>query len=213
MDHLHWAKALHDYCERLSSPPPDTLLALERETNLKTLAPQMLSGTLQGRLLALLSRTLRPRRVLEVGTFTGYGAHCLAEGLTADGVLHTIEGNPEVAYLIRKHLAAAGLDTRVQLHLGDALQIIPALEGTFDMVFLDANKREYAAYFDLLADRIHPGGLLLADNVLWSGKVVSGDTDADTRLIDAFNQKVLADGRFQNLILPLRDGLMIAQRV
>jgi predicted O-methyltransferase YrrM len=118
-----------------------------------------------------------------------------------------------VAYLIRKHLAAAQLDTRVQLHLGDAMQIIPALEGTFDMVFLDANKREYAAYFDLLADRINPGGLLLADNVLWSGKVVSGDTDTDTRLIDAFNQKVLADARFQNLILPLRDGLLLAQRV
>ncbi len=213
MDHLHWAKALHDYCERLSSAPPDTLLALERETHLKTLAPQMLSGTLQGRLLAMLSRTLRPRRILEVGTFTGYGTHCLAEGLTDDGILHTIEGNPEVAYLIRKHLVAARLDTRVQLHLGDALQIIPALEGTFDMVFLDANKREYAAYFDLLANRINPGGLLLADNVLWSGKVVSGDTDTDTRLIDAFNQKVLADTRFQNLILPLRDGLMLAQRV
>lgn len=213
MNHLHWVQAIHDYCERHSTPPPNTLLALERETHLKTLAPQMLSGALQGRFLAMLSRLLRPKHILEVGTFTGYGAHCLAEGLAADGTLHTIEGNPEVAYLIRKHLAAAGLDTRVQLHLGDALEIIPTLDGMFDMVFLDANKREYAAYFDLLADRINPGGLLLADNVLWSGKVVSGESDPDTRLIDAFNKQVLADDRFQNLILPLRDGLLLAQRV
>lgn len=208
-----WIRKIHDYCTLHSAPPPDTLYALERETYLKTLAPQMLSGPLQGRFLAMLSRLLQPQQILEVGTFTGYGAHCLAEGLASDGQLHTIEGNPEVAYLIRKHLKAAGIEDRVQLHLGDAKKVIPTIAGDFDLVFLDGNKREYDQYFDLLADRIRPGGLLLADNVLWSGKVVSGEQDQDTRMIDAFNKRVLADERFTNLILPLRDGLLMAQRL
>lgn len=208
-----WIKAIHEYCTNHSSPPPDSLYQLERETHLKTLAPQMLSGPLQGRFLAMLSRLLQPQVILEVGTFTGYGAHCLAEGLTQTGVLHTIEGNPETAYLIRKHLDLAGLADQVQLHSGNALEVIPTLTGLFDLVFLDGNKREYNQYFDLVADRIRPGGLLLADNVLWSGKVVSGEQDHDTRMIDAFNKKVQVDERFTNLILPLRDGLMIAQRL
>lgn len=173
----------------------------------------MLSGPLQGRFLSLLSKLVKPKQVLEVGTFTGYAAHCLAEGLADDGILHTIEGNPEIAYIINKHLAAAQLTDRVKLHLGDAKTIIPTLPGPFDLVFLDANKREYPIYFDLLADKIAPGGLLLADNVLWSGKVVSGQTDEDTQTLDAFNKKVLAHERFDPLILPLRDGLMIAQRM
>lgn len=173
----------------------------------------MLSGALQGRFLALLSRLVQPESILEVGTFTGYGAHCLAEGLSPNGHLHTIEGNPELVYLIRKHLTAANLSDRVTLHQGDANQIIPTLPGKFDLVFLDANKREYPAYFDLIADRIEVGGLILADNVLWSGKVVRGAEDEDTRALDRFNKKVLADERFRVLILPLRDGLMIAQRL
>lgn len=207
-----WIREIHQYCQRHSSPPPATLLALERETHLKTLAPQMLSGALQGRFLAMLSRIMRPQQVLEVGTFTGYGAHCLAEGLLPTGHLHTIEGNPEIVYLIQKHLTAAALDKKVTLHQGDAKLIIPTISGNFDLVFLDANKREYDQYFDALADRINPGGIILADNVLWSGKVVSGATDQDTQTLDAFNKKVLADDRFTNLILPLRDGLMMAQR-
>jgi predicted O-methyltransferase YrrM len=207
-----WISAIHDYCQRHSSPPSATLLALERETNLKTLAPQMLSGALQGRFLAMLSRIMQPRQILEVGTFTGYGAHCLAEGLPTTGHLHTIEGNPEIVYLIHKHLQAAGLDKKVTVHQGDAKLIIPTIPGNFDLVFLDANKREYGYYFEALADRINPGGILLADNVLWSGKVVSEANDQDTQILDAFNKKVLADDRFNNLILPLRDGLMMAQR-
>lgn len=207
-----WIKAIHEYCTDHSTLPPDTLYQLERETHLKTLAPQMLSGPLQGRFLAMLSRILQPKAILEVGTFTGYGAHCLAEGLADQGVLHTIEGNPETVFIIRKHLQAAQLEDKVQLHQGDAKAIIPTIEGAFDLVFLDGNKREYDHYFDLLADRIRPGGLILADNVLWSGKVVSGEQDQDTRMIDAFNKRVLADERFTNLILPLRDGLLMAQR-
>lgn len=208
-----WISAIHDYCQKHSSLPPETLQQLERETHLKTLAPQMLSGTLQGRFLAMISRLIQPKLILEVGTFTGYGAHCLAEGLAADGHLHTIEGNPELVYLITKHLQLAKLDHQVTLHQGDATNIIPTISGEFDLVFLDANKREYAAYFDAVADRIKPGGLLLADNVLWSGKVVRGATDQDTQTLDAFNKKVLQDERFTNLILPLRDGLMMAQKL
>lgn len=207
-----WIRKIHDYCTAHSTPPPETLYALERETHLKTLAPQMLSGPLQGRFLAMLSRLVAPKYILEVGTFTGYGAHCLAEGLVADGQLHTIEGNLELAYLIKKHLELAQLDEHVTLHLGDAKEIIPTLPYPFDLVFLDGNKREYDHYFDLLADQMSPGGILLADNVLWSGKVVSGETDQDTIMIDQFNKKVLADERFNSLILPLRDGLLMAQR-
>ncbi|MEL7251251.1 MAG: O-methyltransferase [Bacteroidota bacterium] len=207
-----WIKAIHEYCTAHSTPPPDSLYQLERETHLKTLAPQMLSGPLQGRFLAMLSRLMQPQSILEVGTFTGYGAHCLAEGLVDTGTLHTIEGNPETVFLIRKHLQAAGLQDKVQLHQGDAKAIIPTIEGQFDLVFLDANKREYDQYLDLVADRIRPGGLLLADNVLWSGKVVSGERDQDTQMLDAFNKRVLSDERFVNLILPLRDGLLMAQR-
>lgn len=173
----------------------------------------MLSGPLQGRFLALISRLIQPQCVLEIGTFTGYGAHCLAEGLLPEGVLHTIEGNRETAYLINKYIKKASLEEQIQLHLGDANAIIPTLPGPFDLVFMDANKREYAAYFDLVADKVRPGGLILADNVLWSGKVVEGTPDQDTRMLDAFNKQVLADPRFTNLILPLRDGLLIAQRL
>jgi predicted O-methyltransferase YrrM len=205
-------QAIHAYCTEHTTPPGEALHQLERETHLKTLAPQMLSGPLQGRFLALLSRLMRPQSILEVGTFTGYATHCLAEGLAPDGRIHTIEGNPEIAYLIRKHLAAAQLTERVTLHLGDALEIIPTLPGPFDLVFLDANKRQYDAYFGLVADKIRPGGLLLADNVLWSGKVVTGATDPDTRAMDAFNKQLLADARFRLVLLPLRDGLLLAER-
>lgn len=208
-----WIAALHRYCEAHSSPPSDLLHALERETHLKTLAPQMLSGPLQGRFLAFLSRLICPKSVLEIGTFTGYGALCLAEGLPEDGILHTIEGNEELAYLIRRYIEQAGLQDRIQLHLGDARDRIPEIEGEFDLVFLDANKQEYLDYFQLVAGRIRPGGLLLADNVLWSGKVLEPPFDPDTATIDEFNKAVLADDRFTSLMLPLRDGLLIARRL
>lgn len=208
-----WLKAIHQYCQEHSTAPSQQLIDLERETHLKTLAPQMLSGPLQGRFLAMVSHLLRPKKILEIGTFTGYGAHCLAEGLVDDGQLHTIEGNLELAHIIQKHLSIAGLENNVQLHIGDAKEVIPTIEGTFDLVFMDGNKREYEHYFELVADRIQIGGLLIADNVLWSGKVVKGATDKDTQMIDAFNKKVLKDERFDNLILPLRDGLLIARKV
>ncbi len=207
-----WLKAIHQYCQDHSSAPSQLLLDLERETHLKTLAPQMISGALQGRFLAMISQILQPKTVLEIGTFTGYGAHCLSEGLLSDGHLHTIEGNPELAYIIRKYLEIASIQDQVHLHIGDAKDIIPSITDSFDLVFMDGNKREYERYFNLVADRINPGGILLADNVLWSGKVVKKEQDKDTLMIDAFNKKILDDQRFESLILPLRDGLLMARR-
>ena len=206
-------KAIHDYCQKHSTVSTQNLIDLERETNLKTLAPQMLSGPLQGRFLAMISQLIQPKNILEIGTFTAYGTLCLAEGLADDGCLHTIEGNPELKHIIDKYLHIAGIQNRVQLHIGDAKTIIPTINTTYDIVFMDANKREYTQYFDLVANSIRPGGVLLADNVLWSGKVVKGEQDTDTQMIDAFNKKVLADERFENLILPIRDGLMMARKI
>ena len=200
-----------EYAAAHSGPEPDYLYRLERETHLKTLAPQMLSGRLQGRTLALLSKLRRPRRILEVGTFTGYSALCLAEGLAPDGELHTVEGNPEVAYLAERYFREAGFSDRIHLHRGDALALIPQLPGPFDLVFLDANKQEYPAYFELVIDRLTPGGLLIADNVLWSGKVLDPAGDADATILHAFNERLAADPRLETTLLPLRDGLLVAR--
>jgi caffeoyl-CoA O-methyltransferase len=206
---------LHQYCEQHTSPPDPVLYDLERETNLKTLAPQMLSGHLQGQLLQLISHLHRPQRILEIGTFTGYATICLAQGLAPDGIVHTIEANPELEYIIRKYFGRAKLEDKIKLHIGDAKEIIPQLNTTFDIVFIDAGKQHYAHYYDLVFDMITPGGLILADNVLWSGKVTDAELrekDKDTRLIHAFNKKVQTDYRVENVLLPLRDGLIIARK-
>ena len=203
---------LNDYCEELSTPPGELLYRLERETHLKTLAPQMMSGQLQGQFLRMLSSWIRPRRILEIGTFTGYATLCLAEGLVKEGELHTIEANAELAYLISKYLDESGYKDQIHLHLGDAFTIIPELPDPFDLVFIDAGKRDYEAYFNLIIDRVAPGGCILADNVLWSGKVLDPEQDEDTSSLHAFNAMVQADDRVDNLILPLRDGLMLARK-
>lgn len=203
---------LHRYCELHSSTPPAYLQQLERETHLKTLAPQMLSGPLQGRFLALISKLIRPQRVMEIGTFTGYSALCLAEGLAEEGELHTIEANRELGWLIRKYIDASPFAQQIHLHIGQAQLVIPTLPGIFDLVFMDAGKLDYPLYYDLVIDRMSAGGLLIADNVLWSGKVVEAEKDMDTRSLDAFNKRVLADERVETLLLPLRDGLMLARK-
>ncbi|MEZ4993466.1 MAG: O-methyltransferase [Saprospiraceae bacterium] len=206
------ATTLHDYCEAHSSQPDPVLYELERETGLKTLAPQMITGALQGQLLSLISRLKSPRRILEVGTFTGYATICLARGLAAGGEMHTIEVNPELEYIIRKYLGKAGLTHQVQLHIGDALEIIPELPGEFDLIFLDAGKQHYERYYHQLIDRMPSGGLLLADNVLWSGKVLQKEQDKDTRVLHQFNEMIRDDDRVDKLMLPLRDGLFIIQK-
>ncbi len=200
------------YCEAHSSPQPPLLYELERETYLKTLAPQMISGHLQGRLLGLLSSLLQPKVILEIGTFTGYATLCLAEGLPEDGCLHTIEANEEMGPMIRRYIQKAKLEHKVQLHIGKAEEVIPNLTDPFDLVFIDAGKMHYAKHYDLVIDRVRPGGLILADNVLWNGKVVFPDKDKDAKTLDAFNKKIREDDRVEVIILPLRDGLTIARK-
>lgn len=202
------------YCHRHSSAPePEPVLrALERETHLRTLYPQMLSGPLQGMLLQMFSRMLRPHRILEVGTFTGYGSICLAQGLGNDGLLHTVEVNDEFAPIISKYIDLAGLKNKITLHVGDANNVIPMLEDTFDLVFLDAGKMDYATHYELVLPKLRPGGFLLADNVLWAGKVPNGEKDATAEALRTFNNMVHADERVENLLLPLRDGLMVVRK-
>ena len=210
---MHFSlKKINRYCEQHTTPPSDVLYELERETHLKTLAPQMASGHVQGQFFQFLSQMIRPKAVLEIGTFTGYGAICLAKGLQEDGTLHTIEANEEFEYLIRKYIAKAGLNDKIQLHIGDAKAIIPTIDLQFDLIFLDAAKREYAFYYDLIFPKLKPGGYLLIDNVLWDGKVVAEKKDLDTQILDEFNQKVQADERVENVLLPLRDGVMLVRR-
>ena len=201
--------ALLDYCEAHTSPPSDILCQLERETHLKTLAPQMMSGPLQGRLLSMLSRIKQPNAVLEVGTFTGYAALCMAEGLAPHGMLHTIEINPELEYLIRKYISKAGMDEKIHLYIGDAAEVIPKLNLRFDLAFIDAGKLDYAHHYELVVEKMKPGGIILADNVLWSGKVAQKKFDKDTEGIRAFNEQVHQDERVDNILLPIRDGIMM----
>jgi caffeoyl-CoA O-methyltransferase len=205
-------KATQQYCESLSSEPDALLQALQRETHLKTLAPQMSTGPLQGAFLRLLSKLQQPHYVLEIGTFTGYGSLCLAAGLRPGGELHTIEANRELAHISKKYIALAGLQDCIIQHTGDALEILPALPHPFDLVYLDGNKLQYPQYYDLVIDQMPDGGLLLADNVLWSGKVVQGVMDSDTRALNSFNQKVYEDPRVSQVLLPLRDGLLLVRK-
>lgn len=203
------------YCETHTSPEPELLKKLNRFTHLKMLQPRMLSGHFQGRLLSLLSKLKQPKSALEIGTFTGYSALCIAEGLHEEGRLTTIEANPEYEDIIRGFVQEAGLEKKIRLIIGDGFQIVRTLPEQFDLIFLDADKANYPGYYELLVERLNPGGLLLADNVLWSGKVTQQEelnSDRDTQLIHAFNEKVHNDARVECLLLPVRDGLMLVRR-
>jgi caffeoyl-CoA O-methyltransferase len=206
--------ALERYAEIFSSPEPDHLRELAEETRSSVDLPQMLSGHLQGRFLSLMSQLLRPKLVLEIGTYTGYSALCLAEGLAADGVLHTIDVDTRLATKVDRHFRKAGLHERIHQHLAPAIDVIPRITGTFDLVFIDADKQNYCNYFDLVVDRVRPGGLIVADNVLWSGKVLAphAEQDGETRGLAAYAQKVKEDPRVSNMLLPLRDGLLVSRR-
>ena len=211
-DPLDLYAALH------TAPEPPLLAQLTRETHLQLLMPRMSSGHVQGRFLSMLSHLLRPRRVLEIGTFCGYATLCLAEGLAADGVLHTIEIDPERETRIRRYVAAAGMTEQVRLHIGAALDVLPGLvDEVWDLVFIDADKRNNAAYFEAVVDQVRPGGLLIVDNVLWGGKVLPEHAvktgDKDTPLVRAFNDQVARDPRVEPVFLPLRDGLLLLRRV
>ena len=205
-------KKIADYAEAHTEAESDLLQSLVRETHLKTLAPRMLSGHLQGRFLSLITKLMQPKRILEIGTFTGYSALCMAEGLAEDGILTTIEANDELAVLIEKYVKKGDFAGKIQPIFGNALEIIPTLTDVFDLVFIDAGKRDYPAYYDLVLPKVKSGGLIIADNILWSGKVVADKKDMDTTIIDQFNKKILADNRVECLLLPIRDGLIMARK-
>ena len=204
------------YADNHTTPESPLLARLNRETHVQVLHARMLSGHAQGRLLSMISHMIRPRRVLELGTFTGYSALCLAEGLTEDGLLHTIEQNPELETRIRRYVREAGEEARLQLHIGNARDILSTLAETWDLVFIDADKINNDTYYELVLPQVRPGGFLLIDNVLWGGKVLDEypvkASDKDTHAVRAFNDKVQADERVENVFLPLRDGLFLVRK-
>jgi predicted O-methyltransferase YrrM len=204
---------MQKYAEVHTTPESNLLSRINRETHANVLMPRMLSGHLQGRLLAMISRMLQPMRILEIGTYTGYSAICLSEGLAPGGKLITIDVNQELEHRVRQVLSEAGISEKVDYRIGNALSIIPALDEMFDLVFIDADKANYCRYFDLVIDKLRPGGIILADNVLWSGKVLAERPDKDTRGILAFNNKVQSDPRVENVLLPLRDGIFVIRKI
>lgn len=204
------------YLEKHASKASDVLNNIERDTYLKSIYPRMISGNVQGKFIAMISKMIRPENILEIGTFTGYSAICLAEGLSGNGHLHTIEINEELKEQNQKHFDAAGLKDKITPHFGNALDVIPKLGIQFDLIFIDADKINYGKYFDLTMRKLKIGGFMMADNVLWSGKVIAeatGKTDKDTLAMKEFNDKVQQDIRVENVMIPLRDGITLMQKV
>lgn len=208
-------KNIEAYALAHTSEESELLQKLNRETHAKVLYPRMLSGQMQGRFLAMVSRMMRPQHILEIGTYTGYATHCLAEGLTEDGVLTTIEVNEELEVFTRSFLEKSDRYSQINLLIGSAINIIPSLDFTFDIVFIDADKLNYSNYYDLVINKVRTGGVIIADNVLWSGKVVetTRKPDKDTQALLDFNQKIQEDSRVINALLPFRDGLMMIQKL
>lgn len=204
-----WSEAIEEYILSHSDDEGELLTALNRDANVNLLRPRMLSGHLQGRILKMFCRMLAPKRVLEIGTYTAYATLCMAEGMAPDGRIHTIEINDEMEDFINKYLDRSPYMEKITVHFGDALEVIPKLGGEFDLVFIDADKRLYSEYYDLVFPMVRPGGLILADNTLWDGHVVEVPRSADKQTLGimAFNDKIKRDDRVEKVILPLRDGL------
>lgn len=207
--------AVEAFAEKYTSPETDVLKRLNRETYLKVDQPHMLSGHLQGQFLSLVSHMLQPARILELGTYTGYSAICLAQGLKEGGMLHTIDMNEEREEMCLRYFAEAGLSGKIKMHIGRAADIITALDEVFDLVFIDADKVGYEQYYDLVWDKIRPGGFILADNVLFHGETLleSSKQSSNAKAMISFCEKVAADGRAEQLLLTLRDGLLIIRKI
>ncbi len=206
-------KELQAYVESHTSPEDKLLQQINRDTHAYILLPRMLSGHLQGRLLAMLAQMIKPRAVLEIGTYTGYSALCLAEGLHPEGVLHTIDINEELQDRVQAYFDQSQAGARIRYHIGNALEIVPQLQEAWELVFIDADKRNYTAYYKLIIEQVAQGGYIIADNVLWSGKVAQADkNDKDTEALRMFNRMIQEDERVENVLLPVRDGLMIIRK-
>jgi caffeoyl-CoA O-methyltransferase len=206
--------ALDAYCDTHSGFEPAYLKELAAETMAKVHMPQMLSGHLQGRFLSLLSHLVQPRTIVEIGTFTGYSALCLAEGLAEGGTLHTIDIDKELTDMRERYIRKAGMQDRIVLHIGPARNVLRTLPAPYDLVFIDADKENYPNYFDAVVDKVRPGGLIIADNLLWSGQVLrpSDEQDAETRALVEYAERLHADPRVQPVLVPLRDGLLVARK-
>ncbi len=206
-------KIIDDYVTAHSQDEPQLLQQLNKETWQKVLVPRMLSGHFQGRLLAMLSKLVQPKSILEIGTYTGYSALCLAEGLHNKGILHTIDHNEELIDFQRKYFYKSDYKDQIKQYLGNALDIIPTIDDKFDLVFIDADKSNYSNYFHLVIDKMNKGGIILSDNVLWSGKVTEtlDLKDEDTKALIAYNKLLKEDTRIETVLLPIRDGLTISR--
>lgn len=206
---------IDEYVEQYSEDEPILLKDLNRETNQKILQPRMLSGQYQGRVLSMISKICKPINILEIGTYTGYSALCLAEGMANSGELHTIDYNEELFDFQRKYFDKSDYGKQIIQHLGNALDIIPKLNKTFDLVFIDADKENYSNYFNIIIDKLNSGGIILSDNVLWSGKIFEEvhPDDLDTQELIKYNQLLKEDKRIETIILPIRDGLTISRKI
>ena len=211
---MNRTKEIDEYILKHIEPEDEVLSELNRETHLKVLGARMISGHLQGQVLTLLSKMIQPRNILELGTFTGYSAICLAKGLSENGKLITIEIDDELEDLARKYFIKAGFQRKIIQHIGVALEIIPTLKETFDLVFMDADKREYVAYYQQVFDKVRNGGYIIADNTLWNGKVLNkpAPDDLQTKGILEFNSLIRDDNRVEKVILPLRDGMTVIRK-
>ncbi len=208
-----FSEELTHYLENSCEPENELLKHINRETHLKVSMPRMLSGHYQGKLLSMISKMINPERILEIGTFTGYATLCLAEGLRENGRIYTIDINLELENMVRSNFKRSDLDLKIMYQIGDAKEIIPTLNETFDLVFIDAYKKNNATYYDMIIDKVRSGGLILVDNVLWSGKVLNeGVSDQKTSFISKFNEMVSSDQRVEKLILPVRDGLFLIRK-
>ena len=208
MDNENW----NNYALLNSDSVPNLLLELEKETHQKVLQPRMLSGSLQGRLLSLFSNIIRPKTILEIGTYTGYSTICLAEGLSKNGKIHTIDNNEELVTIQNKYFKKSGFEKKIYFYLGNAVEIIPKLKGPFELVFIDADKINYEKYFDFVIPKMSKGGLIISDNVMWSGKVLDefDSIDENTVALKKYNKKLKNDPRVKTTILPFRDGLSLS---
>ncbi|NQY67480.1 MAG: O-methyltransferase [Flavobacteriales bacterium] len=207
--------AIENFAKKFTTEESTLLKKINRDTHAKILRPRMLSGHLQGQALAMFSSMIKPKSILEIGTYTGYSAICLVEGLQENGVLHTIESNEELESVFTKYFKEANLQDMIKSYIGTALDIIPTIKGQFDLIFIDADKSNYSNYFNITIDKLNVGGYIIADNVLWSGKVISpkDELDSETLAIVNFCELVANDSRMEQVLFPIRDGLLVCRKI